>query len=133
MLARWESPKLGLTLPEVFIPIAEERGVIGDLSEGLMIQAFSDARQWDPALTLSVNISPVQLRDPWFAEKLLKLLVMHNFPPQRLEIEITESCMLENVAMRSEEHTSELQSLMRISYAVFCLKTQKKIHYSHTT
>lgn len=99
MLARWESPKLGLTLPEVFIPIAEEMGVIGDLSEGLMIQAFADARQWDPALTLSVNISPVQLRDPWFAEKILKLLVMHNFPPQRLEIEITESCMLENVAM----------------------------------
>src|SRR3546814_17548853 len=90
MLARWESPKLGLTLPEVFIPIAEEMGVIGDLSEGLMIQAFSDAQQWDPALTLSVNISPVQLRDPWFAEKLLKLLVMHNFPPQRLELEITE-------------------------------------------
>src|SRR3546814_14278713 len=74
-------------------------GWIGDLSERLMIQAFADARQWDPALTLSVNISPVQLRDPWFAEKILKLLVMHNFPPQRLEIEITESFMLENVAM----------------------------------
>ena len=44
-----------------------------------------------------MNISPVQLRDPWFAEKILKLLVEHNFPPQRLEIEITESCLIENV------------------------------------
>lgn len=99
MLARWNSPKLGLTLPEVFIPIAEEIGVIGDLSEGLIIQAFADAKQWDPALTLAVNISPVQLRDPWFAEKILKLLVMHNFPPQRFEIEITETCMVENIAL----------------------------------
>ena len=99
MLARWNSPKLGLTLPEVFIPIAEEIGVIGDLSEGLIIQAFADAKQWDPALTLAVNISPIQLRDPWFAEKILKLLVMHNFPPQRFEIEITESCMVENLAL----------------------------------
>jgi diguanylate cyclase (GGDEF)-like protein len=99
MLARWQSPELGMVLPESFIPIAEEIGVISDLSETLMIQAFDDARQWDPSLTLSVNISPVQLRDPWFAEKLLRLLVEHNFPPHRLEIEITESCLIENVEM----------------------------------
>jgi len=46
-----------------------------------------------------VNISPVQMRDPWFAQKLLKLLVQHNFPANRLVIEITESCLLENVGM----------------------------------
>ncbi len=50
-------------------------------------------------MTLSVNISPIQLRDPWFSQKLLKLLVEANFPPQRLEIEITESCLHENVAV----------------------------------
>ncbi|HAU21144.1 MAG TPA: GGDEF-domain containing protein [Erythrobacter sp.] len=97
MLARWQSPELGLVLPESFIPVAEEIGVIAELSESLMIKAFVDARDWDPSLTLSVNISPVQLRDPWFAEKILKLLVEHNFPPHRLEIEITESCLIENV------------------------------------
>ena len=99
MLARWQSPELGMVLPESFIPIAEEIGVIGDLSKSLMIQAFADAREWDPSLTLSVNISPIQLRDPWFAEKILKLLVENNFPPHRLEIEITESCLIENVQM----------------------------------
>jgi len=99
MLARWHSPVFGLVGPDVFIPIAEEIGVIGDLSESVIAQALLDARDWDPALTLSVNISPLQMRDPWFAQKLLKLLVEANFPPPRLEIEITESCLHQNIAI----------------------------------
>ena len=98
MLARWQSPALGLVGPDIFIPIAEEIGVIDELSECLIVQAFRDAREWDPHLTLSVNISPVQLRDPWFSQKLLKLLIQHSFPANRLEIEITESCLHENIA-----------------------------------
>ena len=99
MLARWNSPKLGLVNPEIFIPVAEEIGVIAELSECLIKQALRDARNWDPKLTLSVNISPVQLRDPWFAQKLLKILLEANFPPSRLEIEVTESCLHENVGL----------------------------------
>lgn len=99
MLARWESPNLGVVSPELFIPIAEEIGLIGELSESLIRQALRDARSWNPKLTLSVNISPVQLRDPWFAQKLLKILVEANFPPSRLEIEVTESCLHENLGL----------------------------------
>jgi len=99
MLARWQSPRFGLVGPEVFIPVAEEIGLIADLSEMLIRQALADAREWAPELTLSVNISPIQLRDPWFAQKLLKLLIEANFPPSRLEIEITESCLHENVGL----------------------------------
>ena len=99
MLARWSSPKLGMVNPEIFIPVAEDIGLIGELSENLIRQALRDARNWDPRLTLSVNISPVQLRDPWFAQKLLKILVEANFPPSRLEIEVTESCLHENVGL----------------------------------
>ena len=99
MLARWNSPRLGLVNPDIFIPVAEEIGVIGELSENLIRQALRDARNWDPKLTLSVNISPVQLRDPWFAQKLLKILVEANFPPSRLEIEVTESCLHENIGL----------------------------------
>ena len=99
MLARWESPELGVVGPDIFIPIAEEIGVIGELSEKLIAQAFEDAKQWDHQLTLSVNISPVQMRDPWFAQKVLKLLVKHRFPPHRLDIEITETCLHENIGM----------------------------------
>lgn len=115
MLARWRSPKLGLISPEIFIPIAEEIGVIAEISEDLMERAFQDARQWDASLTLSVNISPVQLRDPWFAQKLLKLLVKHNFPPHRLEIEITESCLHDNIGMVRSIITSLRNQGVRIS------------------
>ena len=102
MLARWQSPQYGLVSPEIFIPIAEEIDVIADMSEGLIRQALQDAKQWAPSLTLSVNISPIQLRDPWFAQKLMQLLVEAGFPPARLEIEITESCLHENIgAVRS--------------------------------
>ncbi|MBH5322884.1 EAL domain-containing protein [Erythrobacter sp. JGD-13] len=97
MLARWRSPKLGLVSPEVFIPIAEEIDLIGELSETLIKKALRDANGWHPDISLSVNISPIQLRDPWFAQKLLQILVEIGFPPSRLEIEITESCLHENI------------------------------------
>ncbi len=98
MLARWHSPAFGVIAPDVFIPIAEEIGLIADMSECLIAQALRDAREWDPRLTLSVNISPFQLRDPWFAQKVLKLLVAANFPPHRLDIEITETSLHQNIA-----------------------------------
>jgi diguanylate cyclase (GGDEF)-like protein len=99
MLARWKSPEFGVVSPELFIPLAERLGVIGELSEGLIRRALQDAKEWDENLTLSVNISPVQLRDPWLAQKLLLLLQETGFPPHRFEIEITESCLHENIAV----------------------------------
>ncbi len=115
MLARWESPELGMVGPDIFIPIAEEIGVIAEMSENLIAQAFEDAKEWDCELTLSVNISPVQMRDPWFAQKLLKLLVQHNFPPERLDIEITESCLLDNIGMVRSMITSLRNQGVQIS------------------
>jgi len=96
MLARWQSPDLGLVNPDIFIPIVEEMGLIEDLSKALMAQAFEDAKKWHPRLTVAVNVSPLQLRDPWFAQKMLKMLVAHAFPASRLEIEITESALHDN-------------------------------------
>ncbi len=115
MLARWHSPELGLVSPEVFISVAEEIGVISDLSESVISQALADARHWDSRLTLSVNISPLQLRDPWFAQKLLKVLVEANFPPSRLEIEITESCLHENIGVVRSLITSLKNQGVRVS------------------
>jgi len=99
VLARWLHPTDGVILPDLFIPIAEEAGLISSLSMSIMRQAFEDAATWDPSLTLSVNISPAQLKDPWLAEKILKLLVETGFPPHRLEIEITETSLFENLAL----------------------------------
>lgn len=115
MLARWNSPTLGVVSPEIFIPIAEEIGAIAELSESVIAQALEDAKCWDARLTLSVNISPLQMRDPWFAQKLLKLLLEANFPPHRLEIEITESCLHENIAEVRTLVTSLKNQGIRIS------------------
>lgn len=97
MLARWNSPTMGMVNPDIFIPIVEEMGLIAKLSENLISQALEDAKTWDSDLILSVNISPLQLQDPWFAHKLLKILTDRGFPPHRLEVEITESCLHGNV------------------------------------
>ncbi|EDL47961.1 bifunctional diguanylate cyclase/phosphodiesterase [Erythrobacter sp. SD-21] len=115
MLARWDSPEMGMLGPEIFIPVAEEIGVIAELSEMLIEQAFMDAREWDPKLTLSVNISPVQMRDPWFAQKILKLLVRQRFPANRLEIEITETCLHENIGLVRSMITSLRNQGVKIS------------------
>jgi diguanylate cyclase (GGDEF)-like protein len=115
MLARWNSPDLGLVSPDIFIPIAEEIGLIAELSEKLIRQAIEDAKSWNPRLTLSVNISPIQLRDPWFAQKLLRILVDSGFPPSRLDVEITESCLHENIAAVRTMITSLKNQGIRIS------------------
>ena len=115
MLARWLSPQLGTIGPDIFIPVAEEIGVIAELSESLIAQALIDARAWDASLTLSVNISPLQLRDPWFAQKMLRLLVEAGFPPQRFEIEITESCLHENIGVVRSLVTSLKNQGIKIS------------------
>jgi diguanylate cyclase (GGDEF)-like protein len=99
MLARWVSPTRGLIPPDEFIPVAEETGMIGDLSLAIIRKAMIEAKTWDPKLTISVNISPVQLKDPWLAQKIVKLLVETGFPANRLEVEITESSLFKNLSL----------------------------------
>lgn len=99
VLARWVHPTQGPIPPDRFIPVAEEAGLIGDLSLSIMRQAFAAARDWDPGITLSVNISPWQLRDAWLAQKIIKTTVESGFAANRLEIEITESALFDNLPL----------------------------------
>ena len=99
MLMRWHSPQLGLVMPDRFIPIAEASGLIAELSTDVTRRALEIAKHWDPSLTLAINISPQQLKDPWFSQKLMKLLVETGFPSNRLEVEITETSLFENMAL----------------------------------
>jgi len=99
VLARWEHPTRGLISPEAFIPIAEETGMIADLSLSIMRQAFVAARDWDPDLVISINISPWQLRDVWLAQKIIKVLTETGFPARRCEIEITETALFDNLPL----------------------------------
>lgn len=130
MLARWRSPQFGLISPEIFVPVAEEIGLVAELSERLMEKAFGDAGEWDERLTLSINISPLQLRDPWFAQRLLRMMVAANFPPQRLEIEITESCLRENTGFLRSVITSLRNQGVKIALDDFGagLASLEKLH-----
>ena len=99
VLARWNHPTRGMIMPDTFIPIAEETGMIAEMSMSIMRQAFEAAKVWDQSLMISVNISPTQLKDQWLAQKIVKLLVETGFPANRLEIEITESSLFDNLAL----------------------------------
>jgi predicted signal transduction protein with EAL and GGDEF domain len=97
VLARWQHPNRGLLSPELFIPVAEEMGVIGPLSELVAAQAMEAARAWEGDFSLSINISPAQLNDLWLAQRLVRLITEHGFPAERLIVEITESSLFADV------------------------------------
>ena len=115
VLARWEHPTRGLVMPDNFIGIAEDSGAIADLSFAVMRQAFMEARHWDSSISLSVNISPTQLKDPWLAQKLVKLLTETGFPAGRLEVEITETSLFDNLTLAQTIVGNLKQQGMRIA------------------
>ena len=106
VLARWDHPLSGLIPPDRFIPIAEEHGLIGRLSEQIMLQAMTQAADWDPAIKLSVNISPSQLADSWLAQRIVRLLTEARFPADRLIVEITESSLFADLDLARSIVTS---------------------------
>jgi diguanylate cyclase (GGDEF)-like protein len=97
-LARWKNGD-GFVPPDRFILIAEETGLINPLGDQLFRRACLDANAWPATFVLAFNISPVQLRDPTLGLRLLSILSQTGFSPRRLEIEITESALVENVGV----------------------------------
>ncbi|MEX0953654.1 MAG: EAL domain-containing protein [Rhizobiaceae bacterium] len=97
VLARWRHPTLGWIGPDVFIPIVEKLGLIGDLTYDLLRRACLDAHDWPPELTISLNISPIHFSDPLLPVKLLAILSETDFPPKRLEIEVTETSLVADI------------------------------------
>lgn len=97
VLAGWFHPTKGVLSPNHFISIAEETGLISDLSLGLLRQACLDAKAWRSNLHLAINIAPCQLQDPWLPERLLGVLSETGFPPSRLEVEITETALVQDL------------------------------------
>ncbi len=96
-LARWPHPTRGMIPPEVFIPIAEDLGLVDRISSTILRSACAIARDWPKTMTLSVNISPVQLKDPWLATQILAILTETGFEPGRLIVEVTENAIIEDV------------------------------------
>lgn len=97
VLSRWTHEKLGAIPPDVFIPLAEQIGVIADLTWSVVRRACRETLQWGAQVRLSVNVSPMQLKDPLLASRLLSTLEEEKFPPARLDVEITESALVDDV------------------------------------
>src|SRR5262249_4445395 len=94
-LLRWRHPERGLVLPSEFIPIAEEKGLILDVGEWALRQACRDAASWPVDLTVAVNLSPLQLRSRKLVRTIMHALAESGLPVHRLELEITESVLLQ--------------------------------------
>jgi len=106
MLARWNHPLSGIIGPDVFIPVAEEIGVIGRLSEQVISEALREAAGWDAETKISVNISPTQFSDGWLAQRIVRILTETGFPANRLVVEITESSLFADVELARSIMTS---------------------------
>jgi diguanylate cyclase (GGDEF)-like protein len=96
-LARWKHPELGNVPPDRFIPIAESCGLMSELTDHLLRQAAQAACQWPNDMTLAFNISASQLKDRTLGLRILSILGEAGLPPYRLEIEITESALVQDL------------------------------------
>ncbi len=99
-LVRWRHPELGLLPPAVFISIAEQRGSINALGDFVLLRVCSQMAAWKAGLgrglRVAVNVSAAQLRDPDFDTRLATILETTALPAQLLELEITETAVVEN-------------------------------------
>ncbi|WP_297300378.1 EAL domain-containing protein [uncultured Methylovirgula sp.] len=100
-LARWIAPARGFVPPSLFVPIAEEIGVIGPLGNLILRQACQAAASWPSDIKVAVNLSSLQLSRQDFVEDIERALAESGLAPERLELEITETVpLIENAAMR---------------------------------
>jgi diguanylate cyclase (GGDEF)-like protein len=97
-LVRWRHPERGVVLPDRFIPVAEDSGLIVPLGEWILRQACADAVKWPPRFRVAVNLSPAQFKHGDLLGVLKSALADSGLPPERLELEITETVLLENNA-----------------------------------
>jgi PAS domain S-box-containing protein len=110
VLARWQHSELGPILPENFISLAEQNGLIGQLMRQVLRRAFLSAPDLGETLGLSVNVSPIQLRDLTLPDQIREEAERAGFPLTRLTIEITESALLDNLD-RAKKITAELRTV----------------------
>jgi len=112
-LCRWHSPRHGFVPPDVFIPIAEEAGLMADLGRFVIERAVQDSLRW-PQLHTAINVSAAQLRAVSVLEDLIAPTEKYGVSPERITIEITESVLLSN-----DGHTTRmLQTLKDCGFAL---------------
>jgi diguanylate cyclase (GGDEF)-like protein len=94
-LLRWRHPTKGDLSPAMFVPVAEEAGLMPALGSFVLERAFDEAKRW-PELEVAINLSPVQFRHVDLVELLQRLLVSHKVDPSRIVLEVTEGVLMES-------------------------------------
>ncbi|SIR01009.1 diguanylate cyclase/phosphodiesterase [Rhizobium sp. RU20A] len=95
-LARWTHPERGPVGPAVFIRVAEEMGLVGDVTAFVLRRACTDCLDWPDEMAVSVNLSVADLRNPGFAAKVVQILEETGLPARRLHLEVTEGGFIED-------------------------------------
>jgi len=109
-LIRWRHPEKGLISPDQFIPLAESTGLIVPLGEWILQRACADAAAWPAHIKVAINISAVQFKKGNLFDVILCTLVETGLAPERLELEITETSLLEN----QEAHLATIRQLKNL-------------------
>ncbi len=94
-LLRWHHPTRGMVPPDEFIPLAEETGLIVQIGDWVLRQACAEAAHWPPAITVAVNLSSVQFKRRGLYDSVSGALAVSGLSPERLELEITETILLQ--------------------------------------
>jgi diguanylate cyclase (GGDEF)-like protein len=113
-LVRWREPRRGLILPDQFIPLAEEIGVVIPLGEWIIQKACMDACKWPSSICVAVNLSAVQFRDRNLVDVVSRALTTSGLAPERLELEITESVLLQT----SQNNVEILHQLKQLGVSI---------------
>src|ERR1700733_13821989 len=113
-LVRWRHPQRGVVLPDQFIPVAEDSGLIVPLGAWILRQACADAIKWPSRFNVAVNLSPAQFKHGDLLAVLKSALADSGLPPERLELEITETVLLENNA----ENLAILRAIKNLGVAI---------------
>ncbi len=108
-LLRWRHPYAGVVPPSLFIPMAEADGLMGDIGAWVLEQACREAATWPLHFIAAVNLSPAEFLNAGFTDRITETLDVIGFPAERLELEITESVLLERTADNLDTlHTLEV-------------------------
>ena len=113
-LVRWRHPAKGLIGPDKFVPLAESTGLIVPLGEWILRRACADAASWPAHVKLAINISAIQFKKDDLFEVILSTLVETGLTPGRLELEITETSLLEN----QEAHLTTIRQLKNLGISM---------------